>query len=143
MSDTLKKLTSFYESEEGKAHLAKYWEDRHRIQDSMDRRSEQLHQYLSSLSDDTFLKVLKKFIDWEEKLEEHEYTVNHTQTSSYVFGVVCNMFENYGTCPLNHPGEPFLGEAVLEYRDIRLKTYHGQGTFHRLVRGEEIIFQTT
>lgn len=146
LDSNIKKLDKFLDSDEGKDFIAR-WQEKERVaEENSARRARSLHDWLKSMSPDGIQSVLDRFIEWEVAYEEYEYTVNHTQTVSNLFGLVCAMFESYGwkldMDTLDQSETMFLG-SVTNYGEFQLREYHGQGCFHRLYRNGNEIFTTT
>lgn len=104
----------------------------------LDHQRNRIETYINKLEifDDWFPKFLK----WEEKFEDYNYTVKNVQTESRIFNHLIDIFEP--KAKILNLREDFLAKAF-KYNGYTFKLYVGQGSFWRILKGKKVIFQST
>lgn len=135
----IEKLKAYMESKEGRIDFKKWWEkrtyDQHKGYDRMCRM-------LDHLSKKEIHEWMDKFLEWEAKYEEMWYTKRYTITSSLLFNCLMTYTEKKGKKVKQTKYEDFLAGAH-KWKSYTFKLYVGQGSFWRILKDKEQIFQST
>jgi hypothetical protein len=85
-----------------------------------------------------------EFLKWEEKWEDTQREVNHVLTESNIFSALSMIVQEEGedVFHLQENEYGFLGGAWL-YRGLTFSLFGGQGSFWRVEKDNEHIFQST
>lgn len=88
--------------------------------------------------------LLESFLIHEEKFQEMKYTKHHTQTSSRLFNMLFSIWREYGVMV----GQDYMDDEYgflggsFDYLGYKMQVFVGQGSFYRVYKGEECIFQS-
>lgn len=138
-SKLVEKLRAHLETEEDKASM-KAWFAKWNY--DSERGFERMCRMLDHLSKNEIHTWMDKFLEWEAKYEEYWYTERHTQTSSLLFNCLMKYTEKKGKKVKQTKYEDFLAGAH-KWKGYTFKLYVGQGSFWRVIKDKEEIFQTT
>lgn len=135
----VEKIRALLETEEGKQDMRDFFAKMH--YDS-GRGYDRMCKMLDRLSKKKVHKWMDKFLEWETKYEEYWYTERHTLTNSLLFDCLMTYTEKKGKKLNLFKDEDFLSKAH-KWKGYTFKLYVGQGSFWRIMKDEERIFQTT
>jgi len=128
------KMDAYLESEECKEYFRKMraWNKREKY------HSERVHE---------FIKLnpiyLEKFLIWEEKYQERKYKQG-VITNSRLFNMIFGIWSQYGketNKDYKKDKYGFLGGSY-KYLGYKMQVFIGQGSFHRVYKHKECIFQS-
>ena len=105
----------------------------------IERNVNKIRRYLSSKSDEQIDEIITKFLEWESQYENNCYKKGII-TSSILFESVLEYCEKHGI--ETDIEDDFLVKSI-QWGDYEIYQYNGQGTFYRVIKNNEIIFQTT
>ena len=133
-----KKLKEILEDEDFKS-FTDYLQEK---EDILNRNTNRIRRFLSSKSDEEIDKIICNFIKWEDKYEEMYYK-RSILTSSNIFSAVINYCSTHGIeIEIDDlPYEDFLGRRF-SWGDYKFSRYDGQGSFWRIEKDDEIIYQS-
>lgn len=134
----LTKIKAYLESDEGKLDFKQFM--RQQNYDSI-VGAKRIDKMLSHLDDKELEEWFKKFFKWERKYEDRKYEEGII-TSSLFFNALHRFISEKGICVFDqYNDEDFLAYAE-EWRGYVFKLYIGQGSFVRIEKNGDIIFQT-
>ena len=109
------------------------------------KKQKKIYDFIESVDPNDIPSLMNKFINREEKYEEFQYSVMHRHKCSDLFNIVFDIATQYGNNGeevLNKYDSAFIGGAY-EYKGYGFVVYIGQGSFYRIFKDGECIFQTT
>ena len=127
-------FSKWLDSPEGEASIKKFGEEMERKDLFNERVETKLHNYLSTLTDDDLAMLTDKFVIWEDKQQSLLWD-RGIDGCSLLFSRLSEMAERFGV-ELPEQNEMFYGHGY-DYRGYQFKTYHGQGSFTSLSKGDE------
>jgi hypothetical protein len=127
-------MDAWFNSPEGEASIKKFGEELEQTELFRERIDTKLHNYLSTLTDDELSILVDKFVIWEDKQQSLLWD-RGIDGCSLLFSRLGGMAERFGV-ELPEQDEMFYGYGY-DYRGYQFKTYHGQGSFTSLSRGDE------
>jgi hypothetical protein len=127
-------FSKWLDSPEGEASIKKFGEEMERKDLFNERVETKLHNYLSTLTDTELDVLVNKLSTWEDKQQSLLYR-RGIDSCSLLFSKLTGMAGRFGV-ELPEQNEMFYGYGY-EYRGYQFKTYHGQGSFTSLTKGEE------
>jgi hypothetical protein len=159
MSDMIKRLEEFLNSEEGKRSLEKYAENEKKKQDELNRTLLKMHlhffdgemdkvdnfsSYIEKVVKENFEKIdyCNKNHNGYELITEGEHEgqlceINPTES----FDLLYEYFKKYGReTDISNSEEHFLSEEY-ELKDYIIQVHQGQGVFFRLFKNKELLLQ--
>jgi len=105
----------------------------------LQKRVNSIRRFLSSKSDSDIEKIIIRFLEWEQEYEER-FRKKGILTTSKLFYAVMEYCETHGK---KHDIDgDFLTTSTL-WGDYEINLYCGQGCFYRVIKNNEIIFQST
>lgn len=141
LEKSLKKISEFFDSEEGQEYIA----NQQRKNEIHQARLEKFHLHLSTLSDEEFSRFIDKLIAkhddayrdriWNKRIEPHP---NHLMTLLFdtAFEQASSMIE-----PFDEFAQIF-SSATVEYRGFYFGCVHGQGSVSQIFSPQKLlIFQ--
>lgn len=139
MSIQLEKLKAFLDSEEGKESVKRFKEKIELEKLNREKWVNHFIKRISKLNDSELEILLTRFFSWEHNIEERYYN-NGIQTSSNLIDVLFDVFKTLGEEFDSY--EDFYGGGYI-YRGYVFKLFIGQGSFFRVLKGKETIFQSS
>ena len=139
MSIDIKKISEYFDSEEGQDYIQKYKQKLKTEELNREKWVNHFIRRISKLNDSELEILLTRFFSWEHKIEERYYD-NGIQTSSNLIDVLFDVFKTLGE--EFDSFEDFYGGGYI-YRGYVFKLFVGQGSFFRVLKGKETIFQSS
>jgi hypothetical protein len=127
-------FAKWLDSPEGEASIKKFHEELEQAELFKERIDTKLHNYLSTLTDDELSILVDKFVIWEDK-QQSLLLDRGIDDCSLLFSRLGGMAKRFGV-ELPEQNEMFYGYGY-DYRGYQFKTYHGQGSFTSLSKGDE------
>lgn len=106
-----------------------------------EKYQKKIEEIFNKLSKKEKIDLLEKFLKWEEKLEERYLNDKHVYTHSKLFPYVMEFLEQEGHPDESEEYEDFLALAFV-WDVYVFKLYVGQGSFWRIFKNDEVIFQS-
>jgi len=104
-----------------------------------DRNVNKIRRYMSSKSDEQIDEIITNFLNWETQYEDRFY-MKGILTSSNIFHMVLNYCGEHGI--ETDIEDDFMVKSI-QWGKYEIYQYNGQGTFYRVIKDGDIIFQTT